>query len=221
MSLTFLENPDAKNPKNLVIFLHGYGSNGANLINLSHEFKRSINSPHFISPNAPLDWEGGFPDCYQWFSLKSFSSSNSLESMSAGIKIASQTLSTFIDLQLKRFDLEYKNLFLVGFSQGAMMAVYQGLITKERLGGIISYSGKVIIPEFLEEKTASKPEICLIHGESDDVLPFQNFLEGKIILSERNIPHQAHPIANLGHTIDMCGIKIGQKFLQNINSLQN
>jgi phospholipase/carboxylesterase len=213
-NLKFYEYSDAKNPKYLVVFLHGYGANGENLIDLAYEFKKILPDAHFISPNAIEPWEGGFPHAYQWFSLSAGMERRSLDTMANSVKNANKTLQNFINSQLERFKLSAENLFLVGFSQGAMMALYQGLIQSKKPAGVISFSGKLILPEMVSEKTLSKPEICLIHGESDSVLPFSNLAEAQLMLKENNISFEAHPIPNLDHSIDIHAIRLAQNFIK-------
>lgn len=212
--LKFYEYSETKNPKYLVVFLHGYGANGENLINLAHEFKPILPDAHFISPNAIEPWEGGFPHSYQWFSLYNEANRKGLDEIASNIKNANKILKKFIDDQLLRFKISPENLLLVGFSQGAMMSMYQGLIMPEKPAGIISFSGKIILPEMLGEKTISKPKICLIHGEADSVLPFENFLEAKKILEMQKISHEAHSFRHLDHSIDIHGIRAAQNFIK-------
>jgi phospholipase/carboxylesterase len=212
--LKFYENSDAKNPKHLVIFLHGYGANGENLIELAREFKAILPEAHFISPNACEPWEGGFPRAYQWFSLSSGFERKGLSEMSANIKKSNQILQKFIAEQLARFNLEAENLFLIGFSQGAMMSMYQSLSAPKKHAGTIAFSGKLILPEMLGEKIIHKTEICLIHGQSDSVVPFENFLEAKKLLEEQRIPFEAHAIPHLDHSIDIAGIRAAQGFIK-------
>ncbi len=212
--LKFYEYSDVKNPKQLVIFLHGYGANGENLISLAREFKHVLPEAHFISPNAIEPWEGGFPHSYQWFSLSNGIERKNLSVVASDIKNANKILGNFIDVQLSRFNLVTKNLFIVGFSQGAMMSIYQGFIRPEKPAGIISFSGKIILPEMLGEKIISRPEICLIHGEEDSVLPFENFLEAKKFLEEEKISHESHAIPNLDHSIDLRGIRLATNFVK-------
>jgi phospholipase/carboxylesterase len=217
--LKFFENSDTKNPKYLVIFLHGYGSNGENLLNLSYEFKQVLPDAHFISPNACEPWEGGFPDAYQWFSLYGNSQERkSLSQIADNIKKSNLLLKNFIDTQLERFKLPPEKLLLVGFSQGAMMSIYQGLIMPQKPAGIISFSGRAILPEMLGERSISKPEICLIHGEADSVLPYDHFIEAKKILTAQNITHEAHSFPNLDHTIDIHGVRVAQSFIKKVLS---
>lgn len=212
--IKFYEYSDVKNPKYLVIFLHGYGANGENLIELAHEFKRAVPDAHFISPNAIEPWEGGFPHAYQWFSLSAGFERKSLAVMGPNIKRANKILGSFIDVQLARFNLTVENLFIVGFSQGAMMAMYQGFIKSKKPAGVIAFSGKLIFPEMLGEQTLSRPNICLIHGEADSVVPFASFLEAKKLLEEQNLPFESHAIPHLDHSIDIHGIRMAQNFIK-------
>jgi phospholipase/carboxylesterase len=214
--LKFYEHSQTKNPKYLVIFLHGYGANGENLIDLAYQFESILPEAHFISPNAVEPWEGGFPDAYQWFSLSAGTTRKALPEIASDIKKANKILAQFIDEQLKRFNLKKENLFIMGFSQGSMMAIYQGLIASEKPAAVISFSGKVILPEMIGEKTISKPQICLIHGELDSVLVFDNFLESQKILTQEKIPFESLAIANLDHSIDMNGINFAKNFIKKI-----
>ena len=195
-------------PKKLMVFLHGYGASGRDLIDLAKEFKHSIPSAHFISPNAPFNLEysdGG----YQWFALDSYEPSI----LYPQILESNRILDIFINLQLKRFNLSYKDLIFVGFSQGAMMAMYNSLRNHQENAGIISYSGRLILPTTLGENIKSKPKICLIHGKEDNILPFDHFIEAKRLLQELEIPHQSYGLEGLAHGIDHHGIRIGKEFL--------
>jgi len=214
--LKFFEYSEVKNPKHLVIFLHGYGANGENLLGLSQEFKRVLPEAHFISPNAIDPWEGGFPDCYQWFSLYSGAERKAMADIADNIRNANKILRNFIQKQLTRFNLKPENLFLVGFSQGAMMSLYQGFIAPEKCAGIVSFSGRLILPEMIGEKSVSIPEICLIHGKLDSVLPFEHFIEAKKTLKEKKIPFIAEEIPDLDHSIDIHGIRTAQAFVKKL-----
>lgn len=214
--LQFYEYCEVKTPKYLVIFLHGYGANGENLINLSYEFKAVLPDAHFISPNAIEPWEGGFPHAYQWFSLQGSLELGKTPDLISNIKRANKILQDFISKQLKRFNLTPKELLLVGFSQGAMMAMYQGLIEPSTPTGIVAFSGKLILPEMIGEKIISKPQICLIHGEQDSVVPFSNFLEAQKILQKVDVPFEAHAIPHLDHSIDFAGVRAAQNFIKKI-----
>ena len=198
-------------PKKLMVFLHGYGASGRDLIDLSNEFKHSIPNAHFVSPDAPfdLDYSGGG---YQWFSLNSYEPNI----LYPQILEANHILDIFINAQLQRFNLGYKDLILVGFSQGAMMAMYSSLRNNQQNAGTISYSGKLILPTTIGENIKSKPKICLIHGKKDNILPFDNFLEAERLLQTLEVPYESYGLEGLGHGIDHHGIRIGKQFLQKL-----
>lgn len=212
--LQFHEYCEVKKPKYLVVFLHGYGANGINLLDLAYEFRATLPEAHFISPNGIQPWEGGFPDAYQWFSLESGLNGLDLNVMAQEIRNSNKILEDFINHQLERFDLKPENLFIIGFSQGAMMALYQGLIQDRKAAGIIAFSGKLVLPEAIGQKTLSKPEICLIHGEKDHIVPFANFVDAKKTLEKEQIPFESHAISNLEHSIDMNGVQAAKNFIK-------
>lgn len=208
------EKSYSHNPKYLVVLLHGYGANARDLIELADYFSESLPSSHFIAPNAIQNWEGGFPDAYQWFSLSNGITRKSFEETSEDIKESNKALKKFIDHKLEELHISPKNLFLIGFSQGAMMAQYQGLINQEKAAGVIGLSGRLILPELTGEEINSKPKICLIHGQNDEVVDFSNFIESQKILQSSDIDFEAHSLENLGHSINLEGITIACDFLK-------
>jgi phospholipase/carboxylesterase len=212
--LEFVENSPLSNqkPKKLIVFLHGYGASGKDLIGLAKEFSSVLPTSHFVSPDAPFALENAFFPGYQWFSLANYNP----QILNPQILTANNILDNFIDFHLKRFGLNYQDLILVGFSQGSMMAMYNSLRREGGCRGVIAYSGKLILPTLLGEKIKSKPKICLIHGRNDEVLPFDNFLEAQKLLKEEQIPFEAHALEGLGHGIDHHGLRIGKEFLKGL-----
>jgi len=216
--LKFYEYSKTNEPKYLVVFLHGYGANGKNLISLAQDFHQVLPMAHYLSPNAIETWEGGFFDAYQWFSLYQGLERKTLDNLANQIKNANQILQNFLQQQLKKFNLDFSKLILIGFSQGSMMANYQAMIAPQNLAGVISYSGRIIEPTRIGEKIISKTKICLIHGKQDSVLDFSNFIEAQKILQNLQIPFEAHGLDDLDHAIDLRGIEIAKNFLNNITT---
>lgn len=208
-------NSDQPNfqPKKMVIMLHGYGSNAKNLLELAQFL--ALPEVIFISVNATSNWEGGFVDSYQWFSLYHQNGQRKqLPEIASQIKEANLQLANFIAAKLKKWQLNYVDLVLLGFSQGAMMANYQGFTLPQQVAGVLSYSGKIILPTLLQQPILHKPKTCLIHGKQDSVLSFDNFLEAKEILTQLNVSYQDFAFDNLDHSIDKNGIAVGKNFLQ-------
>ena len=197
------------NVKKLVVFLHGLGANGNDLISLADEFAPHLPDTAFYSPNAPFPCDMA-PYGYQWFSLKQ----RMEEIMLEGIKIAAPILNAYLDGLLKEHKLNAKDLALVGFSQGTMMSLYLAPRRAEPLAGIVGYSGALIAEGLMAKEVVSKPPICLIHGDADSVVPYQAMQWAESALAANHIPHETHTRPNLGHGIDGQGIEIAKKFLK-------
>src|SRR5665648_331655 len=98
-------------PRQLVVFLHGYGADGNDLNGLGREWAKLLPHAAFVSPNAPEPC-GMAPTGRQWFNL-TFREAGELVS---GVRHAAPALEAFLDAELKRHDLSPHALALVGFS---------------------------------------------------------------------------------------------------------
>lgn len=196
--------------KKLVIFLHGYGATGNDLFSLTPYFADSLlGDAYFIAPDAPYPFELSPSFGRQWFGL----SDRSEESLLKGVQNASEILTNFITEKLSELNLKFKDVILIGFSQGSMLAMHTALYAKETIPCVIAYSGALIAPHLLKSTTA-KPHICLIHGEDDQVVPFESFEQTLLELQQAGIPVQAFSRKDLGHGIDEAGISIGRHFIK-------
>ena len=195
--------------KKIVVFLHGLGANGDDLISLADEFSPDLPDTAFYSPNAPYPCDMA-PYGYQWFSLQQ----RVEEIMLAGIKPAAPILNAYLDDLLKTHKLKAKDLALVGFSQGTMMSLYVAPRRPEPIAGVVGYSGALIAGDLMAKELVSKPPICLIHGDADMVVPYQALLGARAVLEENQVPYEAHTRPHLGHGIDGQGIEIAKKFLK-------
>ena len=154
--------------RKLVIFAHGYGSNGADLIGLAPYWSQRLPQAAFVSPDAP-ERVPGYPQGFQWFAL----SGADPEATARGVRGAAATLDGFIDAELARHALAPADCALVGFSQGAMMSLHVGLRRREPLGAVVGFSGLLAAPQALAGEIRSRPPVLLVHGDSDEVIPFR------------------------------------------------
>lgn len=214
-TLDFIEiSPDSgKKAKQLVIMLHGYGASCRDLVSLSADFANTLPNAHFLFANAPKQCElGNFADCYQWFSLQS----TELDIVIPQIRESYVKLNNFIKEQLERLELDYKDLVLCGFSQGAMMSMYAAVRQSKEIGGVLAYSGKFIVDDSIDEEFCSRPKFCLVHGDADQVVPFESMLEAEEICEHLNIPIETHRISGQTHCISIQGLEIGKRFLKDV-----
>lgn len=199
---------DGSKPEQIVLLLHGVGADGDDLINLASFFGRVLPKAVFIAPNAPFRFDGG-PMGYQWFSIADPSKEQKLE----GAKMAAPILNALIDHLLAEYGLDDSKMALVGFSQGAMMALHVGLRRVKPLAGIIGYSGALVGGEFLADEIRSKPPVLLMHGNMDPIVPPDLMHHAEDTLKAVGVPVAAYLCPNLGHGLDDMGIQLGMEFL--------
>lgn len=193
-------------PKQTVVLLHGYGSNGQDLISLAPYYVAALPHAIFVSPDAPFACEVGFG--FQWFSLEDRRPEKYLE----GAQTAHPILDQYLDKLLEEYELTNESMALVGFSQGTMMSLYAGLRRKSPIAGVLGYSGALIGADTLPNEGKTSP-VHLIHGESDSVVPVERYHDAKEILEEKGYVVSGHTTPHLEHSIDEAGIESGAKFL--------
>jgi phospholipase/carboxylesterase len=196
-------------PKSLVVLLHGLGADGNDLIGLAPYWAPAMPDTEFLSPHAPFPCDMA-PYGRQWFSLQD----RSLEAIFAGVRAAAPILDGFLDDALKARGLDESRLALVGFSQGTMMSLHVGLRRAKPVAGILGYSGRLIGTEALAEEIRSRPPVFLLHGDADEIVPFESLAYSKKVLSDLEVPVETLARPGLGHSIDEIGLARGGEFLR-------
>lgn len=186
----------------LIVLLHGVGADGQDLIGLAPHLAQSLPDAAFVSPNAPFPCDMA-PFGYQWFSLQDRSPASIL----AGVQATAPILNDFIDAELESHGLTPAQLGLIGFSQGTMMSLYITPRRREAVAGVVGISGRLIAPELLESEIKSRPPIMLIHGDADQVVPFESLALAEEGLSAAGVSVETIVCQNLGHGIDEFGMK--------------
>jgi len=195
--------------KQLAILLHGWGADGANLIDLADMFAGVLPDAFFVAPNAPYKCESN-PFGYQWFSLMDRHPQHMLD----GVRHASEVVNQFIDEQVKALSLDNSKVILIGFSQGTMTALHVALHRSPAIAAVVGFSGALIGAETIAAEIVSRPPVCLIHGESDEVVPFGALKHATETLKACGLSVESHSRPFLGHSIDMEGIKFAAEFLK-------
>ncbi len=198
-------------PKQIVLLLHGLGSNGMDLLSLSPYWADGLPDAVFVSPDAPFPCDMA-PMGYQWFSLQD----RAPAAMLKGIEKAEPVLQGYIDQLLKKYELGDKDLAMVGFSQGTMMSLYAGPRRKKEIAGILGYSGALLGVEGLADAAIQKPRIHLIHGEADQVVSVGAYHQAGTALQKAGFQVSGYTTPHLQHSIDDDGIESGLDFLTKI-----
>jgi len=205
--------PRSGSARQLVVFLHGYGANGDDLIEVGRVWQQLLPQAAFVSPHAPEPCPGA-PGGRQWFGL-TFRDPNERW---RGVTSAAPGLERFLDAELARHQLPPAALALVGFSQGTMMALHVGLRRTAAPAAIVGYSGLLVLPpdnnvEAFAAEIKARPPVLLVHGDQDDLIPPQALFQATQGLAAIGVPVEWHLSTGVGHGIDGEGLRHGGEFL--------
>jgi phospholipase/carboxylesterase len=198
-------------PTSLVVFLHGFGADGNDLLDIGRQWARDLPRTAFVAPHAP-DPCTGHPVGRQWFPL----TMRDPQEFARGAIQAAPGLNAFIDAELARYRLDESACALVGFSQGTMMALHVGPQRKRPLAALVGYSGLLADPEALRRGPVQKLPVLLIHGEADDLIPVSATLAAAEGLAAADIPVEWHISPGIPHGIGPDGLEIGLMFLKRL-----
>ena len=196
----------------VVVFLHGYGADGADLLGLADPLSEHLPGTAFYAPDAP-ERSINNPMGYQWFPipwLDGSSEAQAKESMARSIT----AVNSFLDKVLTDEGLTADRMAVIGFSQGTMMALHVLPRRDQEVAGIIGFSGRLLTPELLEAEARVKPPVLLIHGDQDPVVPFDDMNIAGQALQQANFPVYGHVMEGTGHGISPDGLGVALSFLK-------
>ena len=196
-------------PTSLVVFAHGYGSNGDDLIGLAPMLAQALPHAAFVSPDAPQPVPG-YPNGFQWFPISRLDPA----AMASGVRQAAPALERFIDAELRRHALPPSACALVGFSQGTMMSLHVGLRREAALAAVVGFSGVLTAPERLAAEARSRPPVLLVHGARDDVLPVHALAAAREGLAQAGVGCRWRIEPQLPHSIGEAGLADAGAFLR-------
>jgi phospholipase/carboxylesterase len=196
----------------LVVFLHGYGADGADLLGLADVLGPHLPGVAFAAPNAPERCVGGGFG-FQWFPIPWLDGSPQALA-EAGLDRAAADLNGFLDARLAEEGLAPDRLILVGFSQGAMMSLHVALRRPDPVAGVVAISGRLLRPEALAAEIAVTPPVLLMHGDQDPVVPFEDMERAGDALVRAGVPTFGHVMQGTGHGIAPDGLGVALQFIR-------
>jgi phospholipase/carboxylesterase len=198
--------------KQMIVFVHGYGADGSDLMGLSDPIIPHMPDAVFYSPNGPEACFGA-PMGRQWFGIP-WIDGTSEDASKEGLLRAADDLNAFLDAKLAAEGLSPEKLALVGFSQGAMISLHVSPRRAHAIAGVVAISGRLLAPELLAAQTVVRPPVLLVHGDQDPVVPFQDMgLAGNALVAA-GFETYGHVMQGTGHGIAPDGLSAALSFLQ-------
>ncbi|MDP2084514.1 MAG: dienelactone hydrolase family protein [Gemmobacter sp.] len=198
--------------KSAVIFVHGYGADGGDLLGLADPLAPHLPDTAFHAPDAPQPCSGN-PFGFQWFPIPWLDGSTE-EAARQGLAQAADDLNAYVDGVLEAEGLAPDRLALVGFSQGSMMSLHIAPRRDKALAAVVVFSGRLLAPELLAKEARVKPPVLLLHGDADPMVPFDDMgLAGDALVSA-GFDTYAHVMRGTGHGIAPDGLSAALQFLK-------
>ncbi|MCE2517924.1 MAG: dienelactone hydrolase family protein [Alphaproteobacteria bacterium] len=205
---TLIRQPEeGETPDRLVIFLHGWGADGADLMELAPAIAMAFPKAMFLAPDGPEPCSAN-PMGRQWFPLDVDQAA-----IDQGPDQAMPALDALITTMLAETGLGLGDVYLIGFSQGGMMALHVSTRLSAAIGGVVSFSGALLAPEKLAAEITAKPRVLLVHGRDDEVVPFQAMAIAEAVLGQSGVDVTAVARDGLGHGIDPDGFRQAVEFI--------
>ena len=205
---TLVREVDTGNADSAVVLLHGWGADGADLMDLAPMLGETLPNTVFVAPDGPSACSAN-PMGRQWFDLSG-------TEIDAGPDEAQPALQELVGHLNSAHGIDPSKVVIAGFSQGGMMALHLGLRQTPALAGVISFSGALLAPEKVEAETQSRPPVLLVHGRDDQVVPFQAMAIAEAMLKTNDVEVTSVPRDGLGHGIDGEGMSAALAFIQRV-----
>jgi phospholipase/carboxylesterase len=198
-------------PKQAVVLLHGYGSNGADLIALAPAWQNVLPEAVFLAPDAPAPTRM-LSQGFQWFDIDF--EGDRLASRQAGVIKARPIVVEFLEDLWAQTGIAPQDTILCGFSQGAMMALHVGLSLQQPLMGVVAFAGALLPPEGFG--TLPKPPVCLVHGDRDDVVAPDFSRDADALLRENGYDVSYYSSPGVGHGVSPDGLDFATRFVERV-----
>jgi phospholipase/carboxylesterase len=201
----------------VVIFLHGYGADGGDLLGLAEPIAQHMPDTVFFAPNAPEPSMAN-PMGFQWFPIPWIDGSTEAAA-AEGLLRSAKILDDFVDKVLADEGLTPDRLILFGFSQGTMISLHIAPRRSEPIAGIVGFSGRLMFVDALQTEAISRPPVLLVHGNADDVVPFAEMQVAGEALQGAGFQVFGHVMDGTAHGIAPDGLGVALTFMKEQLSL--
>ncbi|MBI6911271.1 alpha/beta hydrolase [Pseudomonas palleroniana] len=197
LPLSYLEQTqgEARNQP-LVIFLHGFGSNEEDLFGIKDALPSTWT---YLSVRAPMPVD---PSGYRWFARKP--GDGDYDGETADLQRSARLIEDFVTQATAKYHTQSDRVFLVGFSQGAIMSYEVGLRKPALVRGIAALSGSVLPvlkAELKPDAALDKLAIFIGHGTLDQALPYTSATRANDVLLGLGLKPEFHGYMGMPHTV--------------------
>lgn len=196
----------------LLVFLHGYGADGNDLLGLADPLAPHLPDTVFVAPNAPEKCTGN-PFGYQWFPIPWLDGSTE-EAAREGLLRSAGDLNAYLDKVMEEEGVTPEQTVIFGFSQGTMISLHVAPRRQDPVAAVVGFSGRLLQPGSLAAEAVSKPPVLLVHGDQDEVVPPQSLQEAGNALSAAGFEVFAHVMQGTGHGIAPDGLSVALAFIR-------
>lgn len=198
----------------LIVFLHGYTSYADDVYPYAEILARNLKNTLIVMPEADMQSER-HPEKKQWYPLNDIDPDRKRRLPEtpteeiveiynrAGTRISAvaKRINRFITQLQKEYHISNKKTYIMGFSQGAMLALYTGLTRRYELGGIFPFAGIVCGKDLLDKEIVSHPEVYLFHGTGDIAVQYKTLDFTKKWLEQHHIAWIALEYEGIAHKL--------------------
>ena len=206
-----------ENPERAMIIIHGYGGNGYGMKWMTNSLKDQLPDMAFYYPTAPDKAPTGG---YQWFVIpvlgEEIKEKALYDTMMADAMKNVSKLHELVEEIHENLHISYQNIYVSGFSQGGLMALLTTLTNPHQLPTAISFSGVplLITPDFTAKKIKNKPDILLLQGNRDKVIPKDSLEMTTKTLLEFKIEPKIQVINGMSHQINQQALQSAIEFIK-------
>jgi phospholipase/carboxylesterase len=185
--------PDDGPAKQLLILLHGVGAKPSDLLPLAYRFRKAFPRAAFELPEGFYPFDGG-GDGRQWFSINGVTD----ETRPSRVAESMPALHKLIEHAQDHHKILQSDTALIGFSQGAIMALEYSISHDGSVGRVLSFSGRFAK---LPEKAPELTTLHLLHGEADRVIAVSHAYAANARLTELHGDATLDVASSVGHEI--------------------
>lgn len=192
-----------------VIFLHGYGADGNDLIGIGSQLATYLPDTRFLAPNAPERCVNN-PMGHQWFPIPRLDGSSEVDARTSQAQSIVK-LNAYLDEAMA--DIGPEKTVIIGFSQGTLMALHVMPRRSQAVAGVVGFSGWLSEPEKLATEAKARPPILLVHGDQDQMVPLSRLSEAADALVSDGFEVYTHVSKGTGHGIAPDGLGLALQFI--------